>query len=92
MFLGLIFLYFLNSLIFTIFNKSLDISLNNILLFRNKSTNLSFALTTTVSNKESLCGSLLRIFTTGNFIKSTFLKLRLFNKSILRFSVLIFFS
>ena len=92
MFLGLIVLYFLNSENLIIFNNSLDISVNLIFLLKNSSTNLSFALTIIVSNKEFISGNSNNIFTTGNLVELTLFNLRLFSIFNSSSLVLIFFQ
>ena len=78
-------LYLLNSGILQILIIVFDISVNLILLFKKSFTNLSFALTIMVSNKESSLLKLLRILITGNLILSIFLRFRLFKILILIF-------
>ena len=70
---GYIFLYFKNFFESKIFNKILEISINFILPNRNLCTKISFALTITVSNRESFSLKELMMRTTGNFLLSTVL-------------------
>ena len=84
-FFGFFDLNLVNFGILQIFSKILDISINLIFPLRKRFTNLSFALTITVSNNESSWLRILRILIAGNLVLSIFFRFRLFKDSKLIF-------